>query len=133
MLFRSPQAAQAKLERLGFEESYEERRKELSALRLRYAQELRRAAEEKEEAQKRKDEAEATLASLDQLTPDQRTQKADELESAAGEPQRQADDLRSTADAEGAKVGRYRKLQAELAEQLGELEEIGRASGRERV
>ena len=117
-----PQAAQAKLERLEFEEAYEERRKELSALRLRYAHELRRAAEEKEAAQKRKDEAEATLASLDQLTPEQRTQKAEELESAAGGPQQLADDLRSAADTEEAKVGRYQKLQAELAERLGEFE-----------
>ncbi|HUU95244.1 MAG TPA: mechanosensitive ion channel domain-containing protein [Phycisphaerae bacterium] len=117
-----PRAAQAKLERLEFEEAYEERRKELSALRLRYAQELRHAAEEKEAAEARQHEAEATLAALDQLTPEQRTQKAEELESAARGPQQRADDLRSTADAERAKVSQYQKLQSELAEQLGELE-----------
>ncbi len=83
---------------------------------------MRHAAEQEEAAQKRQNEAESTLASLDQLTPEQRTQKAEELESAAGGPQQQADDLGSAADAEEAEVGRYQKLQAELAEQLGELE-----------
>jgi small-conductance mechanosensitive channel len=114
-------AAQAKLERLEFEEAYEERRKELSGLRLRYARELRRAAEEKEAAEARQHEVDATLASLDQLTREQRTRKAEELESAAGGSQQRADDLRSMADAERAKVSQYQKLQSELAEQLGKL------------
>ena len=117
-----PQAAQKKLERLDFEAAHEQRRKELSALRLRYAKELRRAAEEKEAAETRRNEVAATLQSLDQLTPEQRTQKAEELESVADEPQQRAANLRSAADAEQAKESRYQKLQSELAAQLAELE-----------
>ncbi|MBU0638555.1 MAG: mechanosensitive ion channel [Planctomycetes bacterium] len=114
---QSPQQAQARLAQLEFEETFQRRQTELAALRTHYADQRRRAAERKEVLAARRDEAAATLATLDELTPEQRRQRVAELDSQAAAHQAQTEELRSSADTEQANVSTYQQLLSTLAEE----------------